>query len=111
MFKEANRIGYLINESGEVILGGDVSQAIVVKLPSINLVVLVRINLLEKLLEVLLHHLLVHLLLALELVSDPSFELSAIKNVVAVVIVLRENALDEISAIGVHFLLFIRSSN
>ena len=77
-------------------------NAVIIKLPTIDLVVMVRIHLLEKALEVFLNHFPVKESCALELISDPGFEFISLENIIAVEIVLDEDVFNEAPAVSVH---------
>ena len=82
--------------------GGDVVQAVLVQLPAVDLPVLVGVHLVEELLEVALHHLPVEELVAPQLFAHPRLQLPPLQHVVAVVVMLQENVLNEVLAKFVH---------
>ena len=94
----------LLCQSGSFfIVGSDVVDAILVKLPSVDLSVVVGVNFAEEVVEAFLHHLFVEVTMGFELVSDPTLELSLFENVAAIAVVLQEDVLNEFLAERIHF--------
>ena len=77
-------------------------NAVVVEFPSVDLVVMVSINLLEEVFEVLLNHFPVEKFSALEFISHPSLEFTPFEHIVAVEIVSQEDVFYKCSAVSVH---------
>lgn len=81
---------------------GNILKAIIVKLPPIDFSVIVGVYLCKELLKLFLHHLLIEKCMLLELLPHPSFQLLALQNVAAVLVVLQEDILNKFLAERIH---------
>lgn len=81
---------------------GNILKAIIVKLPPIDFSIIVGIYLCKELLKLFLHHLLIEKCMLLELLPHPSFQLLALQNVAAVLVVLQEDILNKFLAERIH---------
>lgn len=81
---------------------GNILKAIIVKLPPIDFSIIVGVYLCKELLKLFLHHLLIEKCMLLELLPHPSFQLLALQNVAAVLVVLQEDILNKFLAERIH---------